>query len=147
MIRRGFWLVTGAAIGVAGYRKAARLGRTLTAQPAPARLGSTARVRPGSAGPAALAGARRAPVPSWPARLAGGARSTAGFVRDVRAGMAEYRAGHGPAGSEALPSSPRAEQYRALQSAGEGRSLGSRSLENPGDQARPGSSQRGQREF
>jgi hypothetical protein len=34
MIRRGFWLLAGAALGVAGYRKASRLARTVTGGPA-----------------------------------------------------------------------------------------------------------------
>ena len=33
MIRRGFWLAAGAMLGVAGYRKATRLARTITAAP------------------------------------------------------------------------------------------------------------------
>jgi len=94
MIRRGFWLVTGAALGVIGYRKATRLGRMLTGQdPAPQwtkTAGQTpavpqhpvSRQRPGETRGA----------PSWPALLAAGTKATVGFVRDVRAGMAEYRA-------------------------------------------------------
>jgi hypothetical protein len=34
MIRRGFWLVAGAALGVAGYRKVSRLARAVTGGPA-----------------------------------------------------------------------------------------------------------------
>jgi hypothetical protein len=37
MIRRGFWLVTGAALGVTGYRRASRLARTITGGRAVAR--------------------------------------------------------------------------------------------------------------
>jgi hypothetical protein len=33
MIRRGFWLVTGAALGVAGYRKVAKMTRAVTGGP------------------------------------------------------------------------------------------------------------------
>ncbi len=32
MIRRGFWLATGAVLGVTGYRRATRLARMLTGQ-------------------------------------------------------------------------------------------------------------------
>ena len=118
MIRRGFWLVAGAAIGVAGYRKATRLARTLTGQPSVARLtqGSGASVTP------------------RPARLGTGARSAAAFVRDVRAGMADYRAEHGPADD------------RALHDGQIGRSLGSRSPENSAGRAQPSTSHRGPRE-
>jgi hypothetical protein len=45
MIRRGFWLVTGAALGVTGYRRAGRLARTITGGRAATRrmqLGSVA---------------------------------------------------------------------------------------------------------
>ena len=66
MIRRGFWLVAGAALGITGYRKATRLARTLTSQQ--------------MAGP-------------W--RLTAGVRAAAGFVTDVREGMADYRDLHG----------------------------------------------------
>jgi hypothetical protein len=132
MIRRGFWLVTGAALGVAGYRKAARVTRALTGQPAGARPVQ----RPGGRGPISR---------PWPVRLAVGARGAAGFVRDVRDGMTEYYAGHDPAGGSdpgaVLPAAP----YRALHGPEIGRSLGIRSLENSGDQARPGLSQQSPR--
>jgi len=53
MMRRGFWLLAGVVLGIAGYRRATRLARDLTR----------------------------------PARVT----SAAGFVRDVRNGMAAYR--------------------------------------------------------
>jgi hypothetical protein len=133
MIRRGFWLVAGAAIGVAGYRKATRLARTLTGQP------TVPRLTQGSAAGGA----------SWPVRLASGGRSTAAFVRDVRAGMAEYRAEHGrpgPAGGPGGRGTPGPADDRARRGGQIGRSLGTRSPENPGDRAQPGASQRGPRE-
>jgi hypothetical protein len=133
MIRRGFWLVAGAAIGVAGYRKATRLARTLTGQPTVPRL-----TQGGTAGGA-----------SRPVRLGSGGRSTAAFVRDVRAGMAEYRAEHGrpdPAGDTARRGAPGPADDGALHRGQIGRSLGTRSPENPGDRAQPGASQRGPRE-
>ncbi len=118
MMRRGFWLVTGAVLGVTGYRKASRLARTITGSPVPSRSLMSA---PGTAasGPRA--------VPSRPALRLGPAafrqaRSAASFARDVRDGMADYRDLHG----------------RQL-----GRSLGSRSPQQPAGRAAPGRSQRG----
>ncbi len=121
MIRRGFWLVAGAAIGVAGYRKATRLARTLAGQPSVPQLtrGSGAGVAPP------------------PVRLGTGARSAAAFIRDVRAGMADYRAERGAPGQA---------DGRALHQEEIGRSLGSRGPDNLGGQAQPGAGQRGQRE-
>jgi len=117
MIRRGFWLLAGAALGVSGYRKASRLMQAVTGhgllggpvatqqravqRPAPAhaiRSGRAQRqlVPPFAAVPAQLAG-KSAPVQST--RVTGAARiaaaaaratAAAGFVRDVREGMAEY---------------------------------------------------------
>jgi hypothetical protein len=157
MIRRGFWLVAGAAIGVAGYRKATRLARTLTGQSSVPRLtqgGGTS-------------------VAPWPVRLGVGARSAAAFARDVRDGMADYLADHGgsgpagygsgPAGADpadggesrgALDPADGGESRGALDPAdggalhGEqiGRSLGSRSPEDLGGRAQPGASRRGPRE-
>jgi hypothetical protein len=129
MIRRGFWLVAGAALGVAGYRKATRLARTLGGQP------SLARLTQGG-------GASGAP---WPVRLGTGARSAAAFARDVRDGMADYLAEHG--GDPALGrGTPDPADGRALHGEQIGRSLGSRSPENLGGRAQPGASRRGQRE-
>ncbi len=128
MIRRGFWLLAGAALGVTGYRKASRLARTLTGQglaggPAGARNrgGSVRGVTTGTAGRIGTAGrtgragrigtvdrtgtadrtgraGRRLARPAQPeakpaARIAAAAAhasAAAGFVRDVRDGMAEY---------------------------------------------------------
>jgi hypothetical protein len=145
MIRRGFWLVAGAAIGVAGYRKATRLARTLAGQP------SVPRLTQGS-------GAGGAP---WLVRLGIGTRSASAFVRDVRAGMAEYRAEHGgpdragfhaerggadPASGRAGPDAAGPADDRALHGEQIGRSLGSRSPENLGSRAQPGAGRRGPRE-
>jgi hypothetical protein len=96
MIRRGFWLAAGAVLGVAGYRKAARLVRALTGQAQPAR--STA-VLPAAARASIVARQTRLALPSKATTQPGGrtaavaarAASAAGFVRDVRDGMAEYR--------------------------------------------------------
>jgi hypothetical protein len=159
MIRRGFWLVAGAAIGVAGYRKATRLARTLAGQP------NVQRLTQGS----------RASVAPWPVRLGAGARSAAAFAHDVRAGMAEYRAEHAgpesvgyragrtgpdpvgggsdpvgggsdPVGGDAPRGAPGPANNRVLHGGQIGRSLGSRSPESLGGQAQPGAGQRGPRE-
>jgi hypothetical protein len=113
VIRRGFWLVTGAVLGVTGYRKVNKLARALTTGPGAgsrvlrtAALGRhalgalpalAARQHALSARQNALAVRQTRPVaeqahPSAQRGLAqdnssGGA---AGFVRDVREGMAEY---------------------------------------------------------
>jgi hypothetical protein len=74
MIRRGFWLAVGAALGIASYRKASRMAQALTGtarQPAARSLGRA------TAGPRALG-----------ARTRRG--QTSGFIGDVRNGMAEY---------------------------------------------------------
>ena len=132
MMRRGFWLAAGAVLGVTGYRKAARLARTVTAltgqqaQPqltagrgAPARpAGTMPRLTARSA--TLLAGGGRRAAARWPARMLAGTRSAAGFIGDVREGMDEYR-------------SLRGEKL--------GRSLGSQR-----DRAWPGPSQRGHTE-
>lgn len=87
MMRRGFWLLAGAVIGVTGYRKASRLARSFTGRQAPARssVGSarTALALPGraSARPAARHASRSSAM-----RVA----SAVSFVKDIRDGMAEY---------------------------------------------------------
>ena len=82
VIRRGFWLVTGAALGVTGYRRASRLLQSF---------------RPHQAGPGGrvvlpLRGARSPAAACWPAPPGpgAGAAASAAFVRDVREGVAEY---------------------------------------------------------
>jgi len=100
MIRRGFWLAAGAVLGVAGYRKAARLGRALTGQAQPARstAARSAAVLPAAARASIVARQTRLALPGQaatrPGRQAASAvarvGSAAGFVRDVRDGMAEY---------------------------------------------------------
>jgi hypothetical protein len=66
VIRRGFWLVVGAAGGIMGYRRASSLGRQVSKA-----LGARSGPRPGKAG-----AARR----HW-------TRETIRFARDVREGM------------------------------------------------------------
>ena len=70
MIRRGFWVIVGAAGGIMGYRRAASLGRQVSAT-----LGARPR-RPGAV--------KR----HW-------ARETIRFTRDVREGMDLYLSRHG----------------------------------------------------
>ena len=104
-MRRGLWLAAGAVLGVAGYRRAARMVDTL------AHGGLRAVVAPGqhrggsgSAGRRAVHGSATAvtaavagrpdstgfSTPGRPASTAAKIAATAGFVRDVREGMAEY---------------------------------------------------------
>ena len=84
MIRRGFWVAVGAAIGVSGYRRASRLARTVF----PARPGcALATARPAGTRPALITGR------SLLAAAACAGRGTAqgvAFARDVREGVAEY---------------------------------------------------------
>lgn len=80
MIRRGFWLTAGAALGVAGYRRAARLVNGLARGGA----GNPARPTAGRQEPAGLL------VPGRPVSTAARIGDTARFVRDVRDGVAEY---------------------------------------------------------
>jgi hypothetical protein len=65
VIRRGFWLLAGAAGGIIGYRRASSLGRQVS---------EAFGARPGKTG-----AARR----HW-------ARETIRFARDVREGMDQY---------------------------------------------------------
>ncbi len=98
MMRRGFWLVAGAALGISGYRRASRVARSLTGQPGavPGRPQAARAVQLRWRSPLALtlrppgratgALANRAGSPA-PARRT---ESPAGFVQDLREGMAEY---------------------------------------------------------
>jgi hypothetical protein len=84
MIRRAFWFTLGAAGGIAGYRKLTRAARTLL--PQRELLGPLSQ-RPAGAQRALPASGRGAAAqPSGRSIVAG----TAAFVRDVRAGMADY---------------------------------------------------------
>jgi hypothetical protein len=75
MIRRATWLVLGAAAGIAGYRKLARAAKTLL--PQGELLGPVSRRSTRDARPRRASGR-------------GADAGTAAFVRDVRAGMADY---------------------------------------------------------
>ena len=90
-MRRGFWLVTGAVLGVTGYRKATHVARILTGQ-----AGAGSALPGGPRQPAAIQLRWRSPLaltmraPARPARPEQRITSAAGFVRDVHEGMAEY---------------------------------------------------------
>ncbi len=118
MMRRGFWLTTGAVLGITGYRRATRLARSLTGQD---RLALTRQRRPAlvrrdrpavshqdhpalsrqegqaladrdaaaTSGQATALQRRDAALSAARSAIAGAA-ATAGFIQDVRAGMAEY---------------------------------------------------------
>jgi hypothetical protein len=93
MIRRGFWLAAGAALGVTGYRRATRLARELgfgvDAPPAGGRTrlrDDTRQVR----GSDTLTGRPRHRAPARPRGAIASVASAVLFVRDVRQGMAEY---------------------------------------------------------
>jgi hypothetical protein len=83
VIRRGFWLVTGAALGVTGYRRASRLLQSFR----PRQAGQIVLRAPGPRAPGPLTGRR---VLAGAARAGRGAAASAAFVRDVREGVAEY---------------------------------------------------------
>jgi hypothetical protein len=74
MIRRGFWLLLGAALGISGYRRLTRAAKALV--PHGALVGQLQ---------------RRTPAVTPASRGAGRAGAeTIAFVRDVRVGMADY---------------------------------------------------------
>ncbi len=79
MIRRMTWLAVGAVLGVTGYRRLARAAKSLL--PHADLLAPRSRHSGGSA-------AARPAASRTPARDAGA--GTVAFIRDVRAGMAEY---------------------------------------------------------
>jgi|SRR5215469_18844230 len=93
MIRRGFWLAAGAALGVTGYRRATRLARELgfgvDGPPAGGqtrRHDDTRQVR----GSDTLTGRPRHRAPARPRGAIASVASAVLFVRDVLEGMAEY---------------------------------------------------------
>jgi hypothetical protein len=95
-MRRGLWLAAGAVLGVAGYRRATRMVDTLVrgeprgvVPPGQHRAGAGSAGRRAVRGPAAAASAGHS-EPRRPASTAAKIAATAGFVRDVRDGMAEY---------------------------------------------------------
>ena len=87
MIRRGFWLLAGAAGGIMGYRRVSSLTRQLSVT-----LGRSPQQQK-----AQKAAVRR----HW-------AREAIGFTRDVREGMDLYSARHQRAARPTLGPGPRA---------------------------------------
>ncbi len=88
MIRRGFWLVAGAATGIYGYRRVSAVGRRLSASlnPAPPAAALTQSARSARTAQSAARQGRRAAIRA--------ARETYRFTRDVREGMDLYMARH-----------------------------------------------------
>lgn len=84
MTRRAIWLMLGAALGITGYRKLTRAARTVL--PQRDLLGPLGRRSAGAPRPLQAPGRG---VPAQPSGR-GVAAGTAAFVRDVRAGMADY---------------------------------------------------------
>jgi hypothetical protein len=78
MIRRGFWLMTGAVAGIYGYRRVTAVGRRVSAS-------LNASLNP--------AGPPRRRTAVTPGRMA---REAFRFARDVREGMELYTARHDP---------------------------------------------------
>jgi hypothetical protein len=109
MIRRGFWVAVGAAIGVSGYRRASHLARTVF----PARPGSALATGPaGPARPTVITGR------SLLAAAASAGRGTAqgvAFARDVREGVAEYLDRQGGEAGRTLGSQRDGQQARTHQ--------------------------------
>lgn len=142
MIRRGFWVVTGAVLGVSGYRRVTRLASMFTGP-------KSAQSRPGRVAPARVASGRAAPRRVAPG---GGVRThvaravaAAGFVRDVRDGMAEYWDLH--RGAENPVATGRTLEARGLDAqALEARALETQTLEARGDRTSSGVPQQGRRE-
>jgi hypothetical protein len=85
MIRRGFWLVVGAAGGIMGYRRASSLSRQVSERlgARPRKPGAVNQGKPGAANPKKPGAVKR----HW-------ARETIRFTRDVREGMDLYSARH-----------------------------------------------------
>jgi len=83
MIRRMFWLTLGAVVGIAGYRRLTRAARVLLSGPELLPLRGSAAVE------------RRAIADSpWSTSARKTGAGTVAFVRDVRAGMADYMDRH-----------------------------------------------------
>ena len=101
MIRRGFWLVTGAVLGVTGYRKASQLARAVAPASRPAPAGVLA-LAPQPLRARRLVTSRQ--VLRGAARAGRSAAEGAAFARDVRDGMAEYLDRHQPGSGRTLES-------------------------------------------
>jgi hypothetical protein len=98
VIRRGFWLTTGAVTGVMAYRRVSVVGRRLSAS-----------LNPGASSRASIGAgtSRRAASPVLSLRhtrrgAIRAARETYRFTRDVREGMALYMARQSVPGAPTL---------------------------------------------
>ncbi|HEX4289649.1 MAG TPA: hypothetical protein VH021_12075 [Trebonia sp.] len=114
MIRRGFWLAVGATGGIMGYRRAAALGRQLSATLTPA----AARDGAGQPVGADAAGRTRTPLSRKARRgLVRGtirfSRDARMFSRDVREGMDLYLVRHRAQGSPTLGAGARSRRPAA----------------------------------
>ena len=110
MIRRGFWLTTGAVTGIIAYRRVSAVGRRVSASLAPTAglTGPAGRTGTGGLTSTATRDAVARQNPPRPLITVRGtsrqtlraARETYRFSRDVREGMEIYRLAHSePAGS------------------------------------------------
>jgi hypothetical protein len=97
MIRRGFWLLVGAAGGIMGYRRVTALGRQLSGTLSPTAPG--AEVSGGALHRRALSDGARRGLVRRTIRLTGDARR---FGRDVREGMDLYMVRRAVQGSPTL---------------------------------------------
>jgi len=91
VIRRGFWLVAGAATGIYGYRRVSAVGRRLSASlnPAPPAAALTQSAQSAQSARTVQSAARQGRRTAIRA-----ARETYRFTRDVREGMDLYMARH-----------------------------------------------------
>ena len=128
MIRRGFWLTTGAVTGIVAYRRVSAVGRRLSGRlnlgTNPQAIGRTAgtslRAGTGAGQPKPLFSVRRTRRTAIRAT-----RETYRFTRDVREGMELYMARHsGSAGptlrinQHAQPQARQAARLEAARSSG-----------------------------
>jgi hypothetical protein len=101
VIRRGFWLVAGAVLGVTGYRKASQLARAVVPASRPAQTGVlTLAPQPPRRRPLLTSGQ----ILRGAARAGRSAAQGAAFARDVKDGVAEYLDRNGPAPGRTLES-------------------------------------------
>ena len=127
MIRRGFWLTTGAVTGIVAYRRVSAVGRRVSASlnlgtspKATGRtVGTSLRAGTGAGQPRPLFSVRRARRTAIRAT-----RETYRFTRDVREGMELYTARHsgsaGPTLRTNQDAQPRAVEAARLETARSG---------------------------
>jgi hypothetical protein len=103
VIRRGFWLTTGAVTGIVAYRRVSAVGRRVSASLNPgASINPGASTNPGASPKAVGLTAGTSVRPAWPLFSLRSTRRTAiraaresyRFTRDVREGMELYMARH-----------------------------------------------------